>query len=91
MCQPDFLQQKTLLEEVGENLGMKIINFPKYHCELNPIEGFWGQTKKYSRINCDYSWNGLEACIPKALANVSLLTIQKIFHMCKNLILGNNI
>ena len=39
----------------------------KFHCELNPIERVWGQSKKYTRANCDYSFKGLEETVRPAL------------------------
>ena len=40
--QPDFLAQKPLVKEVIESRGDKVIFYPKFHCELNFIEMFWG-------------------------------------------------
>ncbi|KAK7042832.1 hypothetical protein R3P38DRAFT_3449566, partial [Favolaschia claudopus] len=40
--QPDFLEQKSLVQEVIEEAGHLCIFLPKFHCELNFIEFFWG-------------------------------------------------
>ena len=74
--QPDFLAQKSRLEEVIITAGHQIIFYLKFHCELNYIENFWGAAKKFSRSNCDYSWMGLQRTVPLALASVSLTTIR---------------
>ena len=56
----------------------------KFHCELNPIEYFWGMVKKYLCDNCDYSFDGLKENLPKALDLVPIQTIQhwehQLFH-----------
>ncbi len=41
----DFVHMKTLLEELCEKRGFLVLILPKYHCELNPIEMIWGQSK----------------------------------------------
>jgi len=40
-----FLAQKPLVKEVIESRGHKVIFYPKFHCELNFIEMFWGAAK----------------------------------------------
>ena len=52
--QEDFRSQRSLLVETIEAAGHKCIFYPKFHCELNYIEYFWGTTKNYTRKNCDY-------------------------------------
>jgi len=47
---------------------------PKFHCELNFIEFFWGSMKKYLHDNCDFTFNPLKDNMPKALALVQLKT-----------------
>ncbi len=41
--------QKLKLEILGIKYGIKVIYCPKYHCELNPIEGSWCYLKQYVR------------------------------------------
>lgn len=75
-AQPDFKGQKTLVQEVIESAGHLCIFLPKYHCELNFIEFFWGAVKKYLRQHCDYTFNTLKTNLPKALASVDIETIR---------------
>ena len=37
-AQEDFRNQKLLLQEIIEELGHKVIFYPKFHCEFNYIE-----------------------------------------------------
>jgi hypothetical protein len=75
--EPDFASQKSLLSEIIENAGHKAIFYPKFHCELNFIEMFWGAAKQYTRKNCDYSFKSLKKIVPEALESVPLLKIRK--------------
>lgn len=43
--QPNFMEQKSLVQKVIENAGHLCIFLPKFHCELNFIEFFWGAVK----------------------------------------------
>ncbi|CAK5263642.1 unnamed protein product [Mycena citricolor] len=78
--EPDFQQQRSLVQETIENARHLCIILPKYHCELNFIEFFWGAVKRYLRDNCDYSFDTLRANMPKALESVKLSTIRKWEH-----------
>ena len=74
--QPDFLAQKPLVEEIIEMAGHTCLFLPKFHCELNFIEYFWGSVKKYLHDHADGSFVTLKANLPQALASVQLCTIQ---------------
>ena len=78
--QPDFKEQQSLVQETTEAAGHYCIFLPKYHCELNFIEYFWGAVKKFIRDNCDYTFDTLKDNLPKAMASVKLKTIRKWEH-----------
>ena len=78
----DFMEQKCMLEELIVAAGQMIIFYPKFHCELNFIESFWGADKVYVRKNCDCSWKGLVSTVPKAPESVSLKTIRRHVQEC---------
>jgi hypothetical protein len=48
-CQPDFNTQKSHLEEFITSRGHICDFYPKYHCELNFIEQYWGAAKSRYR------------------------------------------
>ena len=75
--QPDFLAQKSALEEVILEAGHKCIFYPKFHCELNFIKRYWGAAKRYARNNCNYSWSSLQRVVPAALESVDTIMIRK--------------
>ncbi|KAH8919976.1 hypothetical protein BT69DRAFT_1207966, partial [Atractiella rhizophila] len=78
-AQPDFQEQKPLMQEILERKGHKAIFLPKLHCELNFIEFFWGPMKRYIRAeNCDYTFEGLKKT--EGLRSVPLSTIRKFEH-----------
>ena len=78
--QPDFQEQHSLVQEVIEAAGHLCIFLPKFHCELNFIEYFWGAIKKYLRGHCDYTFGTLQENLPKALKSVAVETIRKWEH-----------
>ena len=75
--QDDFVAQKSRLQETIEQHGHKCIFFPKYHCELNWIEMYWGAAKHYARDNYNYTWAGLQKTVPEALDSVPLITLRR--------------
>jgi len=78
--QPDFLAQRSLVQEVIEAAGHMCIFLPKFHCELNFIEYYWSAVKKYLRDHCDFTFDTLKANMPKALEAVQVSTIRKWEH-----------
>ena len=57
--------------------------YPKYYCELNPIEHFWCNTKKWARENCQYTLEDLRRRVPCTLASVPNKTILAYYHRCQ--------
>jgi hypothetical protein len=43
--QQDFKDEKPLIQAIIEEAGHKCWFLPKFHCELNPIEMYWGWVK----------------------------------------------
>ncbi|KAH9076682.1 hypothetical protein Ae201684P_010618 [Aphanomyces euteiches] len=86
----DFRQQLSVLEETISQEGHICLFFPKYYCELNPIEPFWGAAKRLTRVNCDYSWLGLVETVPESLNRVALSSIRKYFRRCGHFIEAYN-
>ena len=74
-CQPNFQAQKSLVQDTIEDAGHLCIFLPKFHCELNFIEFFWGKAKKYIQDNCDGTFEALKKNLPLALQSVQLSTI----------------
>ena len=78
--QPDFQQQQSLLQEVIQKAGHLCILLPKFHCELNFIEFFWGAVKRYLQEHCDMTFETLKGNMLQALSSVELATIQRWEH-----------
>ena len=78
--QPDFQEQQSLVQEVIKAAGHLCIFLPKFHCELNFIEFFWGAVKKYLWTHCDYTFTTLQENMPKALKSIPIGTIWKWEH-----------
>ncbi|KAF9258384.1 hypothetical protein L218DRAFT_1065369 [Marasmius fiardii PR-910] len=47
--QDDFTHQISMLETLIKELGHECLFLPKFHCELNPIEMYWGWCKYHYR------------------------------------------
>ena len=75
--QPDFREQREWLEETVTQGGCLIDFYPKYHCEFNYIEMFWGAAKAWCRARCSFNFTDHVVLVPKALENVSLAKIRK--------------
>ena len=71
-AQPDFQEQHLFVQEVIEAAGHLCIFLPKFHCELNFIEYFWGALKKYLRDHYDYTFKTLQENLPKVLEPVAV-------------------
>jgi hypothetical protein len=76
--QPDFTNVRSVLEDVCDARGFKVIFLPKFHCELNPIEHCWCHAKRLYRLNPPSSLEeDLEQNSLKALEQVPIQTIRK--------------
>ena len=75
----DFKAQKSRLEEEVEEKGHLVYFFPKYHCELNFIEYYWGAAKRYARRRCGYNIRALRKMVPECLNSVKPTLIWKFW------------
>ena len=81
---PDFKYEKTRVEALLSSNDFKSYYIPKFHCELNPIERVWGQSKKYTRAHCNYSFVGLENTLEQSLDSIPIDTIQRFFRKMRD-------
>jgi transposase len=44
------------LANLAKKYGIRLIYIPKYHCELNPVEGLWCNQKQYVRVRNNQSF-----------------------------------
>ena len=53
-----------------------------------PIERVWGQSKKYTRAHCNYSFVGLENTLEQSLDNIPIDTIRRFFRKTRDYMTG---
>jgi hypothetical protein len=76
--QPDFVAQKSHLEELITSRSHICDFYPKYHCELNFIEQYWGAAKLcYRNSPKTMDINEMEANMKACLDNVPLVQIKR--------------
>jgi hypothetical protein len=46
---------RSRLQEIVEEAGHIFLLYPKFHCELNWIEYYWGRCKHFTRKHCNYT------------------------------------
>ncbi|PKB97662.1 hypothetical protein RhiirA5_259139, partial [Rhizophagus irregularis] len=80
--QPDFCEQRSILEEAIIKAGHIFERYPKFHCECNFIERYWGFAKRKTRRLCNYNYNDLLLQVPEVLISVPVTTIHKF--ACKS-------
>lgn len=62
-------QNASKLELLARKYQVKIIFCPKFHCELNAIEGLWCQMKQYVRARSDQTFPSLLRLLPESRKN----------------------
>ena len=71
--QPDFTGQHSQLEELIKSHGHLCDFYPKYHCELNFIEQYWGAAKaQYCVVPRAKTVREMENTVKECLDSVSL-------------------
>ena len=77
LLQPDFCEQWSILEETIIKKSHIFERYPKFHCECNFIERYWGFAKWKTRRLCNYNYNDLLLQVPEVLISVPVTTIYK--------------
>ncbi|KAL1749625.1 hypothetical protein FB107DRAFT_225179 [Schizophyllum commune] len=76
--QPDFVNNKSALQELVEQRGHICDFYPKYHCELNFIEQYWGAAKFAYRVaRRSTNIDEMESKMLSSLDDVPLLQIRR--------------
>jgi hypothetical protein len=76
--QPDFKNVKSHLEELITGRGHICDFYPKFHCELNYIEQYWGAAKfTYRSGPCLQKMADMEKQVAACLDHVPLLQIRR--------------
>lgn len=80
--QPDVKSRRTAnAETIGER-GHYHELLPKYHCELNYIERYWGTAKRLVREQCDHSYESLCSRVLKVLDFIRIAQIRRFSARC---------
>ncbi|KAF8587728.1 hypothetical protein K439DRAFT_1652205 [Ramaria rubella] len=77
--QADFKAEKPLLQITIEAAGHWCYFLLKFHCELNPIEMYWGWTKTRLRVASDGTFPTEKRLVPEILDSCPVKTIQAFF------------
>lgn len=80
----DFMNEKTQVEHYVISRGFQCYFLPKFHCELNPIERVWGQSKRYSRAHSNFTFAKLREIINPALDSVTLDLIRRYYRKVRD-------
>jgi transposase len=80
----DFANEKTKLEHFRQAQRHICIMLPKFHCELNPTECCWAQSKRYTSAYATYTFPGLRRNIQVGLDTVTLENIKKNFRKVRH-------
>ena len=77
----DFATEMSALQKLVQGRGHMILFLPKFHCELNPIECAWGDSKAKCRKECDCSWASLKVRVPTTLDEIPIARIRRWFRL----------
>jgi hypothetical protein len=82
-AQPDFRAQTTILHDVVKKAGHICRFYPKFHCELSPIEMFWNRQKNFVRRHCGYNIKTLRWTTRLGLEAVCCEEVRRFFGLCR--------
>jgi len=80
----DFVNGKSILQERVESRGHHCLIYPKYHCELNPLEMVWDCSKfHYLIYPPSTKVEDLEHNVHTALGSITLTEMRR-YVRCQN-------
>ena len=80
--QPDFATVESLLETACKAQGVRVLFFPKFHCEMSMIEPCWGYSKRlYREFPASSSEADLKENILRALERVPIDSMRRYVHV----------
>lgn len=80
---PDFANQKSKIEFFLNAKEHVAYFLPKFHCELNPIERVWAQSKRYTKAFSKYNIHSLRVNIPKSFKTITPENIRNYIRKAK--------
>ena len=85
----DFKNEKSKIErDLIDEKGYIVYMLQKFHCELNPIERVWAQSKRYTKAYRKYNIQSLRNNIIPALDTVTLENMQKNIRKVRHYMFG---
>ncbi|KAJ3736812.1 hypothetical protein DFJ43DRAFT_988904, partial [Lentinula guzmanii] len=78
--QDDFINQPSMLEELITQKGHYCLFLLKFHCELNPIEMYWGWVKYQYREVAKKTFKGAKDAAFQYLDACPVEVIQQFIH-----------
>ena len=70
-------------QELLERRGHRCVFFPKFHCELSPIEMVWASAKRCFRNNCKYEYGkGFKKLVVESLDSVTVHHMRAFDRHC---------
>jgi hypothetical protein len=79
----DFQNEVSAIPKLVHRRGHMCLFLPKFHCELNPIECAWCDSKVTCRAGCDGSWAGLQNRVPASLDSIPIERIRRWFRLAE--------
>ena len=71
------------MEHYVNNREFQCFFLPKFHCELNPIERVWGQSKRYCHAHTNFTLVKLRELLNPALDSVTVELMRKFFRKAR--------
>lgn len=78
-------RKKYVVDEIAADAGHRVVRFPPYHCQYNPIELIWAQVKTYIAQKNYFKMANLKPLVKEALSRVTPENWENAVKHAKNL------